>query len=90
MKQVIYDLRKLIWLQFIFSILWTLTNVCLPYMNMILFDHVGHLTLKLVIFVYWLFQSYFGKFFLQVKNSPQHKENNSSAMYYKIIIVLVS
>jgi len=51
MKQVIYDLRKLIGLQFIFSTLWTLTNVCLPYMNMILFNHVGHLTLKLVIFL---------------------------------------
>ena len=51
MKQVIYDLRKLIGLQFIFSTLWTVTNVCLPYVNMILFNHVGHLTLKLVIFL---------------------------------------
>lgn len=51
MNKYLVKLKKDIFLLLVFSILWTLTNIFLPYLNIILFNHVNNLTIKLITFL---------------------------------------
>lgn len=49
MKPYFKVLRKSILIQLFFSLMYTLTNVFLPYINLQLFDHVENLTISLIV-----------------------------------------
>lgn len=49
MNIYIKKIRSIILMQIVFSMLWTLTNVLLPYINIMLFDNISNLTIQFII-----------------------------------------